>query len=91
MLRMMLDAQGDDINADQCLPCLALGRQAPHRFASRAGALGLGEGSARLPVVADRQDLVVFQKFATGVRREVVCEVLYVSLRGQYGVPQDRQ
>jgi protein-L-isoaspartate(D-aspartate) O-methyltransferase len=42
-------------------------------------------------IVADRQDLVVFEKAATGVRREVVCEVLYVSLRGQYGVPQDRQ
>jgi protein-L-isoaspartate(D-aspartate) O-methyltransferase len=42
-------------------------------------------------IVADRQDLVVFEKAATGVRREVVCEVLYVSLRGQYGTAGEQR
>lgn len=32
------------------------------------------------------QDLVVFEKSATGVSREIVCQVLYVNLRGLYGV-----
>jgi protein-L-isoaspartate(D-aspartate) O-methyltransferase len=35
------------------------------------------------------QNLVVLQKHASGVSREVICEVLYVSLRGQYGLLPD--
>lgn len=37
------------------------------------------------------QDLVVFEKTATGVSRELVCQVLYVNLRGDYGVLVDRE
>jgi protein-L-isoaspartate(D-aspartate) O-methyltransferase len=32
------------------------------------------------------QDLTVFEKSATGVSQKLVCTVLYVNLRGQYGV-----
>jgi protein-L-isoaspartate(D-aspartate) O-methyltransferase len=43
------------------------------------------------PVIgADGQDLIVFEKSATGVSREPVCPVLYVNLRGQYGVPEEQ-
>jgi protein-L-isoaspartate(D-aspartate) O-methyltransferase len=43
------------------------------------------------PIIgAGGQDLTVFEKSATGVRRELVCQVLYVSLRGQYGVPGEQ-
>ena len=34
----------------------------------------------------DVQNLVVFEKCATGVARQVICQVLYVNLRGTYGV-----
>jgi protein-L-isoaspartate(D-aspartate) O-methyltransferase len=34
---------------------------------------------------ADRQDLVLLTKTASGVERKVLCQVLYVPLRGQYG------
>jgi protein-L-isoaspartate(D-aspartate) O-methyltransferase len=41
------------------------------------------------PVIgADGQDLIVFEKSATGVCQEHICPVLYVSLLGQYGVPE---
>jgi protein-L-isoaspartate(D-aspartate) O-methyltransferase len=33
----------------------------------------------------DRQDLVLLEKRATGPERTVVCQVLYLSLRGNYG------
>lgn len=32
----------------------------------------------------DRQDLVVLEKTSTGIQTQVICEVLYVSLRGEY-------
>lgn len=34
---------------------------------------------------ADGQDLTAFEKTSTGVRRWVVCQVLYTNLRGRYG------
>ncbi len=38
------------------------------------------------PVIeGDAQLLVLLEKEAKGIRREVICEVLYVSLRGAYG------
>jgi hypothetical protein len=37
------------------------------------------------------QDLTVFEKSATGVSQQVICTVLYVNLRGQYGVPGQQQ
>jgi len=37
------------------------------------------------------QDLVVFEKTATGVNRELICQVLYVNLRGDYGVLADQE
>jgi protein-L-isoaspartate(D-aspartate) O-methyltransferase len=44
-------------------------------------------GKLIAPVIgAGGQDLTVFEKTASGVRRELVCQVLYVNLRGQYGV-----
>jgi protein-L-isoaspartate(D-aspartate) O-methyltransferase len=44
------------------------------------------------PVIgAIGQDLTVFEKSATGVSHQVICTVLYVNLRGQYGVPGQRQ
>ena len=42
------------------------------------------------PVIGSRgQNLVVFEKTATGVNRKLICQVLYVNLRGQYGVVGD--
>jgi protein-L-isoaspartate(D-aspartate) O-methyltransferase len=39
------------------------------------------------PVIEDGiQDLVLLEKSEGGIRRKVVCEVLYISLRGRYGV-----
>jgi protein-L-isoaspartate(D-aspartate) O-methyltransferase len=39
------------------------------------------------PVIgAIGQDLTVFEKSATGVSQKFVCTVLYVTLRGQYGI-----
>jgi len=32
------------------------------------------------------QDLIVYEKSDTGVRQEFICNVLYVNLRGEYGV-----
>lgn len=44
------------------------------------------------PVIgAIGQDLIVFEKSATGVSQELVCNVLYVNLRGRYGVPEERE
>ena len=37
------------------------------------------------------QDLTVFEKSATGVSQKVICTVLYVNLRGQYGVPGEQE
>jgi protein-L-isoaspartate(D-aspartate) O-methyltransferase len=34
----------------------------------------------------DRQTLTLFEKSVEGIQRRVICEVLYVSLRGTYGV-----
>jgi len=39
------------------------------------------------PVIEDGiQNLVLIEKGEKGIRRKVICEVLYVSLRGRYGV-----
>jgi protein-L-isoaspartate(D-aspartate) O-methyltransferase len=44
------------------------------------------------PVIgAIGQDLTVFEESATGVSQQVICTVLYVNLRGQYGVPGQQQ
>lgn len=32
------------------------------------------------------QDLVLFEKNKAGIKRSVICEVLFVSLRGKHGV-----
>ncbi len=41
------------------------------------------------PVIgAMGQDLTVFEKSTTGVSQRFICTVLYVNLRGQYGVPE---
>jgi protein-L-isoaspartate(D-aspartate) O-methyltransferase len=49
-------------------------------------------GSLIAPVIgATGQDLTVFEKSATGVSQQVICTVLYVNLRGQYGVPGQQQ
>jgi len=43
-------------------------------------------GKVIAPVVEDDwQDLVLLEKGVKGVQRQVICEVLYVSLRGMYG------
>ena len=43
------------------------------------------------PVIAAiGQDLTVFEKSAAGVSQEFVCNVLYVNLRGEYGVLEER-
>ncbi|MDJ0945875.1 MAG: hypothetical protein QNJ30_20605 [Kiloniellales bacterium] len=48
--------------------------------------LGIG-GRLIAPVMGPgEQDLTVLEKSATGVRQEVVCQVLYTNLRGQYSV-----
>jgi protein-L-isoaspartate(D-aspartate) O-methyltransferase len=48
-------------------------------------------GKLIAPVIgASGQDLTVFEKSATGFRRELICQVLYVNLRGQYGVPGEQ-
>jgi protein-L-isoaspartate(D-aspartate) O-methyltransferase len=36
------------------------------------------------------QDLTVFEKCATGVSRKSICTVLYVNLRGRYGIPEEQ-
>jgi hypothetical protein len=33
----------------------------------------------------DRQVLTLLEKGAEGIQRQIICEVLYVSLRGVYG------
>lgn len=40
---------------------------------------------------ADGQNLIVFENCPTGVRQERVCQVLYVDLRGEYGVPDEQR
>lgn len=37
------------------------------------------------------QDLTVFEKSATGVSQKFICTVLYVNLRGRYGVPGEQE
>ena len=37
------------------------------------------------------QDLTVFEKSATGVSQKFICTVLYVNLRGQYGVAGEQE
>lgn len=39
-------------------------------------------------LVADGQELVLIEKTAAGLEQRLICRVLYVSLRGAYGVPQ---
>jgi protein-L-isoaspartate(D-aspartate) O-methyltransferase len=47
--------------------------------------LGIG-GKVISPIVGDdTQDLVFLEKGVKGMQRHVICEVLYVSLRGMYG------
>jgi protein-L-isoaspartate(D-aspartate) O-methyltransferase len=47
--------------------------------------LGIG-GRVIAPIVEDdTQDLVFLEKGVKGIQRHVICEVLYVSLRGMYG------
>ncbi len=44
-------------------------------------------GKLIAPVIVDYvQNLVVFEKTKTGIIRQLVCQVLYVDLRGMYGV-----
>ncbi len=44
------------------------------------------------PVIgASGQNLTVFHKFATGISQQFICTVLYVHLRGQYGVPGEQE
>ena len=43
-------------------------------------------GRVIAPVLGDdTQDLIFLEKGAEGIQRQVICEVLYVSLRGIYG------
>lgn len=47
-------------------------------------------GRLIVPVIEEGvQNLVLSEKHETGISREVICEVLYVSLRGQFGVPHE--
>ncbi|QWG13153.1 protein-L-isoaspartate O-methyltransferase [Bradyrhizobium sediminis] len=39
---------------------------------------------------ANGQDLTVFEKSTTGVSQKIICTVLYVNLRGQYGIPGEQ-
>lgn len=49
-------------------------------------------GKLIAPVIGDRgQELTVFEKSATEIRRTQVCTVLYVNLRGRYGVPGEQE
>ena len=51
--------------------------------------LGTG-GRLIAPVIEqDLQNLVLLERTNRGVRREVICQVLYVSLRGRYGARQE--
>ena len=44
------------------------------------------------PVIgAIGQDLTVFEKSAAGLSRKFISTVLYVNLRGQYGVPEEQE
>jgi protein-L-isoaspartate(D-aspartate) O-methyltransferase len=48
------------------------------------------EGRLIAPIIEEGvQNLVVLQKHETGIGRRVICEVLYVSLRGEFGVPPE--
>ncbi|MGB9497317.1 MAG: protein-L-isoaspartate O-methyltransferase [Dissulfuribacterales bacterium] len=49
--------------------------------------LGIG-GRLIAPVIENNgtQDLVLLEKSLKGIRRNVVCEVLYVSLKGKHGI-----
>lgn len=48
-------------------------------------------GKLIAPVIEeDGQNLLVFEKLATGLSRQSVCHVLYVNLRGDYGVFADQ-
>jgi protein-L-isoaspartate(D-aspartate) O-methyltransferase len=49
-------------------------------------------GRLIVPVIgAIGQDLTVFEKSATGISEKLICSVLFVDLRGQYGVPGGRE
>jgi protein-L-isoaspartate(D-aspartate) O-methyltransferase len=44
------------------------------------------------PVIgAIGQNLTVFEKSATGISQNPICTVLYVNLRGEYGVPGEQE
>ncbi len=44
------------------------------------------DGRLIIPVIEKGiQNLVVFEKSATGITRQVICQVLYVGLQGVYG------
>lgn len=50
-----------------------------------------GGGRVIAPVIEQGvQNLVVLEKTSNGLERQVICEVLYVNLRGVYGVEQER-
>ncbi|MCK5479731.1 MAG: protein-L-isoaspartate O-methyltransferase, partial [Gammaproteobacteria bacterium] len=52
----------------------------------------LKEGGRVIAPVIEQcvQNLVVLEKTSSGLERQVICEVLYVNLRGVYGVEQER-
>ena len=44
-------------------------------------------GKLIAPIIEEEeQNLLLFEKSATGYKREFICRVLYVDLRGQYGI-----
>jgi protein-L-isoaspartate(D-aspartate) O-methyltransferase len=48
------------------------------------------DGRLIVPLIEQgAQNLIVFTKTGTGLERQMVCEVLYVNLRGIYGVDQE--
>ena len=51
---------------------------------------GLARGRLIVPVIeGTRQRLTLLEKTVDGVRRTILADVLYVSLRGRYGVASD--
>lgn len=58
------------------------------RPALTGGGRGIGLRSCRGARGGRRQDLTLFTKQPDGVRRETICRVLYVALRGAYGGDQ---
>lgn len=49
-------------------------------------------GKLIAPVIEEEeQNLLLFEKSATGYKRQIVCQVLYVNLRGQYGIVDEAE